>query len=259
MKVKLFQVDAFAQEVFEGNPAAVCPLEAWLDEALMQRIAMENNLAETAFFVKKDDAYEIRWFTPTKEVNLCGHATLAAAFILFEKLGEEREKICFHSKSGPLFVTREGELIRLDFPAEPARVCETPEEIIKAFGKAPMEVLKSVDYLVVFEDFEDLRALNPDLQALSTLDLRGVCVTTRSMEYDFTSRFFAPNYGINEDSVTGSAHTQLVPYWAERLGKNTLRTKQLSPRGGKLWCELSGERVYISGKAVCYLEGEITL
>ena len=259
MTLDIYQVDAFAEKVFEGNPAAICPLEEWIDEALMQNIAAENNLSETAFFIKKEDTYEIRWFTPTKEVNLCGHATLATAYVLFEFLNEARKEIVFHSKSGPLYVRQKEGMIELDFPAEPPQVCPTPEAITKAFGKEPVEVLQCVDYIAVFEDFEDLRAFEPDLNALKELDLRGVCVTTKSMEYDFTSRFFAPNYGIDEDSVTGSAHTQLMPYWAERLNSKSLRTKQLSKRGGKLWCELQGDRVLIRGKAVCYLQGSITL
>jgi len=255
MKIKLYQVDAFAQKVFEGNPAAVCPLDTWLDDELMQKIAMENNLAETAFFVAKDEDYEIRWFTPVCEVDLCGHATLASAYVLFKFLDYSKDTIIFHSKSGALLISKEDELIKMDFPAEPAVRCDTPEAIIKAFGKKPVEVLKSVDYIVVFD--EDISTLTPDLDALKALDLRGVCITSKDTEYDFVSRFFAPNYGIDEDSVTGSAYTQLTPYWAEKLNKNSFISKQLSARGGVVRCELKQDRVEICGKAVACIHAEI--
>lgn len=256
MKIKIYQIDAFAAKVFEGNPAAVCPLDAWLPEETMQKVAMENNLAETAFFVKKGERYEIRWFTPTKEVDLCGHATLASAHLLFHLLGYAGDTILFDSRSGPLHVSRTGALLTLDFPAEPPVRCETPKAIVDAFGIKPAEVLKSVDYIVVFEGV-DITRLQPDLQALKALELRGVCITSTDQHYDFVSRFFAPNFGIDEDSVTGSAHTQLMPYWAHRLKRATLKAKQVSPRGGELQCTLKGDRVLISGKAVLYLSGEI--
>ena len=255
MKIKFYQVDAFSQKVFEGNPAAVCPLDTWIEDALMQKIAMENNLAETAFFVTRGDDFEIRWFTPTCEVNLCGHATLASAYVLFNFLNYKKEKIVFHSKSGPLHVSKEEALIKMDFPSEPAVPCEIPEAMIRAFGKSPVEVLRSVDYIVVFD--EDIRALNPDLDALKELDLRGVCITSKDDEFDFVSRFFAPNYGIDEDSVTGSAYTQLTPYWAKKLNKNSFVSKQLSSRGGIVRSELKQERVDISGYAVSCISGEI--
>lgn len=259
MRLPLYQVDTFTPKIFRGNPAAVCPLESWLDDETMQQIAAENNLAETAFFVKEPSGYHIRWFTPTTEVDLCGHATLAAAHVLFTHRGYACVKVTFHSRSGTLHVTRDDTLLTLDFPAEPPLNSETPLALIDAFGLAPVEVLKGSDYIVVFEPGTDLAALTPDLHAMRSLDLRGVCITAQQTEYDFTSRFFAPNFGIDEDPVTGSAHTQLTPYWAGKLGKNTLRTKQVSPRGGELRCELSGDRVLIAGEAVTYLVGEILL
>jgi len=259
MKIKLYQVDAFASKAFEGNQAAICPLDEWLDETIMQNIAMENNLSETAFFVKNADIYDIRWFTPTKEVNLCGHATLASAHVIFNFLNETNDTITFNSKSGHLYVSKEEQIITMSFPQEPATLCDVPQAILKAFSKEPIKVLKSVDYIVVFDDYEDLTKLTPNLEALKKLDLRGVCITSKSKEYDFTSRFFAPNYGIDEDSVTGSAYTQLTPYWADKLQKNTLNSKQVSPRGGKLQCTLKDGRVFISGKAVSFLRGEIII
>jgi len=259
MTIPLYHVDAFATRLFEGNPAAVCPLEQWPEDEIMQRIARENNLSETAFFVKEASGYRIRWFTPAAEVDLCGHATLAAAHVLVEHLGYGCEKIVFHSRSGPLYVAAGGTHLTLDFPADPPVGCAVPEAIARAFGKAPAELLRGSDYIAVFETGTDLEALTPDPALLRTLDLRGVCITARDDTYDFVSRFFAPNYGIDEDPVTGSAHTQLVPYWAKRLGKNTLFAKQVSARGGELQCELRGDRVLISGRAVTYLQGTITI
>ncbi len=259
MTLKLYQIDAFATKVFEGNPACVMPLISWLEDDLMQKIAMENNLSETAFFVPNGEDFEIRWFTPTKEVDLCGHATLASAYVLFEFLDHDREEIVFHSNSGALRVTRENDLIIMDFPSEAPVTCKTPSTIIEAFGIEPVEVLKSVDYIVVFEDGIDLRAIKPDFEALKRLDLRGVCITTSNDQYDFVSRFFAPNYGVDEDSVTGSAYTQLVPYWAKRRGKDKLFSKQVSMRGGELMCELKGDRIMIAGSAVCCIVGEMRL
>jgi len=259
MKLKLYQIDAFASKVFEGNPAAVCPLEEWLDDSVMQNIAMENNLAETAFFVKSGEEYDIRWFTPNKEVNLCGHATLASAYVIFNILGEVNQSITFNSKSGPLHVHKNKELITMNFPAEPPILCDTPQAIIDAFEKEPVEVLKSVDYIVVFDDYEDLEKLSPNLELLKSLDLRGVSITSKDKKYDFVSRFFAPNYAIDEDSVTGSAYTQLVPYWSNKLQKKSLYSKQVSARGGELNCEMKIDRVYISGTAVSYLKAEIEI
>ncbi|ATX79539.1 phenazine biosynthesis protein PhzF family [Mariprofundus aestuarium] len=257
MKLPIYQIDAFASKPFGGNPAAVCPLDEWLPDALMQLIAEENNLSETAFFVATDEGFHIRWFTPTSEVDLCGHATLAAAYVLFECLGSELDNIIFDSRSGYLQVTKEGELLVLDFPAQPAVPCETPIQIQHAFGIEPVECLKAEDYLVVFELEEDLLLADPNLELLRELDGRGVILTAPSDAYDFVSRFFAPKFGIDEDPVTGSSFTQLAPYWAARLGRSKLLAKQLSSRGGEVICELKGERVAIAGSAVKYLQGEI--
>ncbi|HDL20701.1 MAG TPA: PhzF family phenazine biosynthesis protein [Nitrospirae bacterium] len=259
MELSLYQVDAFASKLFEGNPAAVCPLETWLPEEIMLSIAAENNLSETAFFVPYDNGYHIRWFTPTSEVDLCGHATLASAYILFNILGHKKEKIVFKSKSGPLTVMKDNEQLIMDFPAQPPVVCETPKEIVDAFGRAPIECLRSEDFIVVFEREIDIESAKPDLEQLRNIDLRGVIITARSIRYDFVARFFAPKYGIPEDPVTGSAYTQLAPYWANQLGFKRFRVKQLSSRGGELTCEIIDDRVLISGKAIQYLEGRIKI
>lgn len=257
MKLPLFHIDAFSAKVFAGNPAAVCPLDAWLPDALMQSIASENNLSETAFFVKGPEGYRIRWFTPVSEVDLCGHATLAAAHVLFEHLGHPEAVITFSSRSGPLHVSKTGKMLQLDFPAEPPVACPVPSDINEAFSLNPVEVLRGSDYIVVFDDQTDLKGIQPNIEALRKLDLRGVCITAAGKSCDFVSRFFAPNFGIDEDPVTGSAHTQLAPYWAARLGKSTIKARQLSARGGDLECTLDRNRVLISGQAVTYLKGTI--
>jgi PhzF family phenazine biosynthesis protein len=257
MEIPLYQIDAFASELFEGNPAAVCPLDEWLSEELMQSIAAENNLSETAFFVPKGNGFHIRWFTPVSEVDLCGHATLASAYVLFNILGHKKDRIEFDSKSGILVVTKDKEWLVMDFPAQPPVPCDMPAEIEKAFDTAPIECLKSEDYIVVFESEMDVESAEPDFEQLKKLDLRGVTITAKSSRYDFVARFFAPQYGIPEDPVTGSAYTQLAPYWASRLGSKKFRVKQLSARGGELACEMVDDRVYISGKAVQYMEGKI--
>jgi PhzF family phenazine biosynthesis protein len=259
MKLALYQVDAFASQPFEGNPAAVCPLRQWLPDEVMQSIAAENNLSETAFFVETGQGFQLRWFTPTTEVDLCGHATLASAHVLFHELGFTGDRISFESKSGMLTVSRHADLLQLDFPAQPAMPCETPAEIIQAFGITPVECLRSEDYLVVFDNEQDIETAQPDLGVLGKLDLRGVMITARSNAYDFVVRFFAPKYGIDEDPVTGSAYTQLTPYWSDVLGKDKLHARQLSGRGGEVFCQMSGERVLIAGKAVKYLAGEIDI
>jgi len=259
VEITLYQIDAFATKPFEGNPAAVCPLNAWLHDEVMQSIAEENNLSETAFFVPKGNGYYIRWFTPASEVDLCGHATLAAAYVLFNILGYNKDKIEFDSKSGMLAVANDNEFLILDFSAQPPVSCDIPEEIVKAFGIAPIECLRSKDYVVVFERELDIESANPDFGELKKLDLRGVIITSKSKKYDFVVRFFAPKYGINEDPVTGSAYTQLMPYWSERLGSTKLHAKQVSSRGGELFCELQENRVNIAGKAVKYLEGKIEI
>jgi predicted PhzF superfamily epimerase YddE/YHI9 len=259
MRLPIYQIDAFASEPFTGNPAAVCPLKNWLPDATMQAIAAENNLSETAFFVPKHNGFHIRWFTPVAEVDLCGHATLAAAYVVFNDLGVNADTICFESKSGPLRVAQEGELLVMDFPLQPPVPCQIPDEIVRAFTVKPIECLESEDYIVVFENEEDLLLAEPDLLELSKLNLRGVAITAKSSKYDFVARFFGPKLGINEDPVTGSAYTQLVPYWAERLGVERLHAKQLSKRGGELLCEVIDDRVNIAGRAVRYLTGEIEI
>lgn len=257
MKLPIYQIDAFAEKAFEGNPAAVVPLEKWLSDDVMQAIAAENNLAETAFFVPVNNGFYIRWFTPEKEVKLCGHATLASAYVLFHILGFEVESIEFDSLSGSLFVSKNDNLLTLDFPAQIPQRCDVPENLISGLGITPVECLSNEDYILVFDDEDDIANLTPDHEYLKKVDLRGVVVTAPSDEYDFVVRFFAPKYGILEDPVTGSAYTQLMPYWSKRLGKSKLNAKQISSRGGKVFCELKGDRVLISGSAVKYLEGMI--
>jgi len=259
MELSIYQIDAFSSCVFEGNPAAVCPLDEWLPDETMQSIAEENNLSETAFFVPKDDGFHIRWFTPASEVDLCGHATLGSAYVLFNILGYKNEAIQFDSKSGILFVTKQDDWLTLDFPKQPPVYCETPKEIVEAFNKEPIECMMSEDIIAVFENEIDIESANPDFEQLKKLDSRGVIITAKSMRYDFVARFFAPKYGIPEDPVTGSAYTQLAPYWASKLGKQKFKAKQLSSRGGELYCEILGDRVLISGKATKYMEGKITI
>ncbi len=262
MKLPLYQIDAFANSPFEGNPAAICPLERWLDDEILQSIAMENNLSETAFFVKSDEEeedYKIRWFTPVCEVDLCGHATLASAYLIFHILGCNQNEISFQSKSGLLKVHKNGDWLEMDLPSQPPQECEPPAALSGAFNLQSVHCLKSEDYILVFETEEDVLAATPNLSKLSELDLRGVIITAKSDRYDFVTRFFAPKYGINEDPVTGSAFTQLIPYWSERLGKTALKAKQVSKRGGEVMCGLSGSRVKISGKAAKYMVGTIEI
>ena len=259
MEISLYQIDAFATKLFEGNPAAVCPLDEWLPDEIMQSIAEENNLSETAFFVPKGNGFHIRWFTPASEVDLCGHATLAAAYVLFNILGYKKDKIEFDSKSGILAVTKDNESLIMDFPAQPPVSCDIPKEIVKAFNIAPIECLKSEDYIVVFEREIDIESAKPDFEQLKKLNLRGVIITAKSTRYDFVARFFAPKYGIPEDPVTGFAYTQLAPYWASMIGSKRFSVKQMSSRGGELTCEIVDDRVLISGKAIKYLEGKIKI
>lgn len=259
MKLKIYQVDAFTSELFSGNPAAIVPLDDWLPDELMQAIALENNLSETAFFVLEEGVYRIRWFTPAREVDLCGHATLAAAYIVFKHFERSNKHIVFNSLSGPLTVTRDADLLTLDFPCQPPIICDPPPALIAAIGQQPLECLKSIDYMVVLESEEMLAAITPSPKDLSALDLRGVIVTAPSDRYDFVARFFAPKFAVAEDPVTGSAYTQLTPYWSKKLGKSVLSARQISSRGGDLHCELKGDRVFISGAAVLYLEGVIEI
>jgi len=257
MKLPLYQVDAFASRVFEGNPAAVIPLREWLDDEVMQSIAMENNLSETAFFVPHGEGYHIRWFTPATEVDLCGHATLATAFIVFTVIAPGSSEVVFKSRSGPLAVSYDGDLLTMDFPAQPPEPCAAPQELLKGLGREPDEVLSSEDYFAVFGAEGDILRMEPDMAELRKLGLRGVIATAPGNEVDFVSRFFAPSFGIDEDPVTGSAHCALTPYWARRLGKKELHARQLSRRSGELFCEDRGGRVLVSGRAVLYLEGFI--
>jgi PhzF family phenazine biosynthesis protein len=259
MELNLYQIDAFASQPFEGNPAAVCPIDEWLPDEIMQSIAEENNLSETAFFISTGNGFHIRWFTPTSEVDLCGHATLASAYVLFNILGYKGNQVVFDSRSGILTVTKDDEWLVMDFPAQPPVLCDIPAEIEKAFDAAPVECLKSEDYMVVFEREMDVETANPDFAQLQKLDLRGVIITAKSSGYDFVTRFFAPKYGVPEDPVTGSAYTQLAPYWASRTGKKRFNVKQVSSRGGELSCEIVGNRVLISGKAIKYMEGKIKI
>jgi predicted PhzF superfamily epimerase YddE/YHI9 len=258
VKLPIYQIDAFADAPFRGNPAAVCPLEDWLPDGLLQAIAEENNLSETAFYVGCKAGYSLRWFTPTKEVDLCGHATLAAAHVVFGQ-NHELTRITFQSRSGPLHVSRDADRLTLDFPAHDGICCEIPDILTKALGCRPLECYRSMDYMAVFGTESDIVGLTPDFRFLKTLDLRGVIVTAPGSDDDFVSRFFAPNYGIDEDPVTGSAHCMLAPYWARRLGKTTLSARQLSKRTGTLQCRVAGDRIFISGRTVQFMEGTISL
>lgn len=259
MTIPCYHVDAFASTVFQGNPAAVCPLQAWLSDATLQSIAAENNLSETAFFFARGQDFDLRWFTPTTEVDLCGHATLAAAFVLFTVRGFSGNTARFHSRSGLLTVTRDGDVITLNFPSRPAVPCAAPEQLVRGLSRQPLEVLQARDYLAVFASAAEVCALKPDFAILKTLDCLGIIATAPGDDCDFVSRFFAPAVGINEDPVTGSAHCTLVPYWSQRLRKRTLLARQVSGRGGELFCRAAGERVFIGGRAEIYLRGEIEI
>ena len=261
MQLPIFQVDAFTNEMFGGNPAAVCPLETWLPAPVMQRIAAENALAETAFFVHRGEAYEIRWFTPEIEMDLCGHATLAAAHVLARHLNCARPSIQFLSPSGPLTVADSETLLTLDFPSRKPEPAVAPTEILAAIAQAPIAVLKARDYLLVFEDEETIRAINPNRRQMDQINLApgGVIVTAPGAEADFVSRFFTPQASIFEDPVTGSAHCSLIPYWSKKLGQDSMRAVQLSPREGQLFCTNAGDRVLIGGQAITYMTGEITV
>jgi PhzF family phenazine biosynthesis protein len=258
MKLQIYQADAFAAGLFKGNPAAVVPLTKWLNDETMQLIAMENNLSETAFFIPEGNQFHIRWFTPKAEVKLCGHATLASAHILFNELNFQSEQIEFNSKSGILTVKKTGDKLQLDFPADFAAEVEPVPVFAEAFGIQPSTTLKGrTDYLLLFDSEEIIRNIEPNFQLLYQSDARGIMVTAKGNKVDFVSRFFAPGVGIDEDPVTGSAHTTLIPFWANRLNKTEMTALQLSARGGELWCSLSDDRVLIAGKAVTYLRGEI--
>jgi PhzF family phenazine biosynthesis protein len=261
MPQKLYQIDAFANEVFSGNPAAVCPLEQWLSDELMQKIAMENNLAETAFYVKQGNQYQLRWFTPTVEVDLCGHATLATAFVLFNHENHTGNTIDFYSpRSGILTVTKEGELLTLNFPTDQLEAIQLTDQLISGFNiKAQLAFKGKTDYMLVYENEEEIKKIIPSFDVISELKARGIIVTAEGDKVDFVSRFFAPAAGVNEDPVTGSAHTSLIPYWSKRLGKTELTALQLSSRKGHLKCRYLNDRVEISGRGKLYLTGEIYL
>src|SRR5688572_15764614 len=256
MKYDIYQIDAFTSVPFKGNPAAVVPFDAWPVDEVMQNIALENNLAETAFFIPDGDNYKLRWFTPTVEMDLCGHATLATGYLIFEILGTDKKILRFQTLSGELTVEKEGDRYAMDFPSRPASPVEAPAGLIEAIGAEPTEILKANDYLLVFENEAQVKAIQPDLGALKKVASRGVIVSAPGGSSDFVSRFFAPAVGVDEDPVTGSSHSTLIPYWAERLGKNELFARQVSSRGGELFCELRGDRVKIGGNATLYMTGE---
>jgi PhzF family phenazine biosynthesis protein len=260
MALSIFHVDAFTSKPFAGNPAAVCPLAGWLDDAFLQSVAAENNLSETAFFVPQGNTYLLRWFTPQCEVKLCGHATLASAFVLMQFLEPNRESVQFETRfRGALKVHRENDLFVMDFPAlKPWRTANPPGALIEGLGKPPAEVVQIEDnYFAVYENEKAIRELRPDLRLLEQLHPAGVGVTAKGDETDFVSRYFAPSYGIPEDPVTGSTHCSLAPYWAEKLNKKSLHARQVSARGGEMWCEVNGDRVLLKGNAVLTMRGEL--
>jgi len=259
LNIPIYQVDAFSSRLFSGNPAAVCPLKDWLPDDQLQSIAAENNLSETAFFVPDGDRYRLRWFTPTVEVDLCGHATLATAYIILTRLTPAASSVRFETKSGELVVSRKDGLLSMDFPSRPPAPCEIHPRLVEALGAKPEAILAARDYLVIFQTEAEVRALQPDMRLLSEMDRFAVIVTAPGEHSDFVSRFFAPAKGVPEDPVTGSAHCTLIPYWAKRLGKSKLHAFQVSARGGELWCEDSGARVSMAGSAICFLEGTIRL
>ncbi|MFC2103999.1 PhzF family phenazine biosynthesis protein [Bacteroidota bacterium] len=260
MKIPIYQVDAFTDHIFGGNPAAICPLDEWLETDVMQKIAEENNLSETAFFVPKDDYFEIRWFTPKVEIDLAGHPTLATAWVIFNELNYSKDKIRFVSPlSGELLIEKTNDLIIMDFPTNKPESCAVPEYLVDGLGKAPKEVLQARDLLVIFQNQKEIENIKPDFGLLEKIDTFGVIITAPGNDSDFVSRFFAPRAGINEDPVTGSAHTILIPYWAEKLNKTKMSAIQLSKRVGKLHCEYLGERVKISGIARLFMKGKIII
>ena len=261
MKIPFYQVDAFSSRVFGGNPAAVCLLQSWLEDEILQAIAAENNLSETAFLVPKGKSkYALRWFTPAVEVDLCGHATLASAFVILSFVEPAWPSVDFETISGQLAVTRSGELLSMDFPSRKPEPAAAPPLLSQALGETPLEVLSSRDLMAVFKDEETIKEMKPDFEKIKQLkDVFGIIVTARGREYDFVSRYFAPGIGVPEDPVTGSAHCTLVPYWSEKLGKEHLRAYRLSKRGVEIFCQYQGERVKISGQAALYAKGEICL
>jgi PhzF family phenazine biosynthesis protein len=259
MKIPYFHLNTFTSAAFRGNAAGVCLLDSWPEDKTLLNIAAENKHSETAYVVARGSDYDLRWFTPAIEMDLCGHATLAAALVVFTHLDRKRTSVRFHSRSGELNVTRDGDVLTLDFPSRPAASSPVPEELVRGLGAKPVEVLKSRDFMAVFRTQQEVRDLKPDFAVLRGLDCLGIIATAPGTDCDFVSRFFAPSGGVDEDPVTGSAHCTLIPYWAQRLGKTKLFARQISQRGGELFCELKGERVRIGGKAVLYLRGEIEI
>lgn len=259
MKLKMFQVDAFSEHVFGGNPAAVCPLDTWLDDAMLQAIAEENNLSETAFFVATDDAFELRWFTPLDEVDLCGHATLATAHVIFTHLSYNRPEITFQTRSGELRVSRAESGYAMDFPATLPDATDAPKALIDGLGKQPQQLLAAFDYVAVYASEDEVQSLSPDFAKLRELGLRGVVVTAPGKQVDFVSRCFFPKLRVDEDPVTGSAHCELAPYWASQLGQNKFIAAQLSRRGGRIECEVKGDRVVLIGRCADFMTAEIQL
>ena len=260
MNFPVFQVDAFTDHPFQGNPAAVCPLANWLDDEVLAKVAAENNLSETAFLVPRGDEYELRWFTPRSEVKLCGHATLAAAFVIFKFIDSSRGAVRFETRrSGTLTVANDGDWLAMDFPALPPWACsQVPELLVEGLGARPSTVVQIEDnYFAVYESEDEVRRISPDFRLIEKLHPAGVAVTAPGRDCDFVSRYFVPSYGIPEDPVTGSTHCSLAPYWAERLGKKILHAQQVSQRGGEIWCEVKGNRVTLKGKAVLTMRGEM--
>lgn len=257
MELPIFQVDAFAGSVFSGNPAAVCPLGEWLPDETLQAIATENNLSETAFFVRQNGHFDLRWFTPACEVDLCGHATLGTAHVLFDELHEPGDLLRFQTKSGELIVRRDGDRLAMDFPARPPAPVEPDPALVSAIGGSPVEILAARDYLIRYGAAQEVRSLSPNMEALKKIDRFAFIATAPGVDCDFVSRFFAPGKGVPEDPVTGSAHCTLIPYWAKELGKTNLHARQISARGGELFCELRGDRVQIAGYTALFLKGSI--
>lgn len=265
MEIPIYQIDAFSSGAFTGNPAAVCPLDEWLPDETLQAIAAENNLSETAYFVRTGERYTLRWFTPGCEVDLCGHATLASAYVLFHELGvgredgEDKDTLRFDTKSGELVVRRAGKRLVMDFPSRPPGRVDVDRNLVRAMGGQPIEILAARDYLLIYGSASEVRALAPDMEALAYIDRFAFIATAPGDDCDFVSRFFAPAKGVPEDPVTGSAHCTLIPYWAAKLGKTALQARQISKRGGELFCRLEGDRVEIAGNATLFLRGRIVL
>ena len=260
MKIPIYQVDAFTSKVFKGNPAAVCPLNEWLPDDIMQEIAKENNLSETAFFINKKGVFDIRWFTPLSELDLAGHPTLATAHVIIEELNLKLKEIIFKTKIGDtLIVSKNENLMNMDFPSRPPKIYDNIELVAEALRKKPLALLRHRDAVAIFENEEDIKSITPDMEKLKKLDCPAVIVTAPGNKVDFVSRNFAPKLGIPEDPVTGSAHCELIPYWSKILNKKVLLANQISERGGKLYCTHNEDRVTIGGEAVTFLRGEIEI